>query len=168
MNSREKGVKTKSQMKFKSLSEFRKYIEKCIEGSLENEVFETIKNVELKHIKEDVLSVYSPKEYKRRSYDGIDDEDNTTQDKIKNGVLEIKNITKFNPEYESENTGLGLPVLIEYGHGESGYFYDYAASDDFTNPRPFTENTIQEIKDSQKHVKALELGFKRNRINTRR
>jgi len=152
-------------MKVKNLSELRKYIEKCIEDSLKNEVFEAIKNIELKHVKEDVLSVYSPKEYQRRSHGGIDDKNNITHEKLKNGVLKVKNITKFNSEYETENAGLGLPLLIEYGHGESGYFYDYASSDDFTNPRPFTENTIQEIKDSKQHIDAFKQGLKRNKIN---
>lgn len=98
-------------MKVRNLRELRKYIDKCIKRLLE-EVFETIKNIELVHIKKDVLNVYSPKEYKRRSYGGIDDENNITHEKVKNGVLKIQNITKFNSEYESENAGLGLPLLI--------------------------------------------------------
>ena len=155
-------------MKLKSLKELRSYIEKCIDDSLENEVLETVKKIEINHVDEDVFDVYSPSAYERRSTLGIDDPDNIVGNITQNGVLEVENITEFNPEYESDNTGFGLPLLIEYGQEKSGYFYDYASSDKFTSPRPFTENTIQEIKNSKLHIDALKQGIKRNKIKTGR
>ena len=154
-------------MKLKNLKQLKKHIEKCINDSLENEVLETVKKIELSHIKEDVFDVYSPSIYERRSNSGIDDPENIVGDITQNGVLELENVTKFNPEYETENQGLGLVKLIEYGHGESGYFYDYPASDSFTDPRPFIANTKKEIKETKSHVKAIKSGVKRNKIEVK-
>ena len=154
-------------MKCKNLKELRKHLEKCINDSLENEVLETVKKIELSHIKEDVFDVYSPNIYDRRSSSGIDDPENIVGDIIQNGVLEVENITKFNPEYETENQGLGLVKLIEYGHGESGYFYDYPSSHKFTDPRPFIANTKNEIKETKSHVKAIKSGLERNKIEVK-
>lgn len=154
-------------MRMKSLKELRKHIEKSINNALENEVFETVRKTEIQHIRDDVLNVYSPKIYDRREFDGIDDPQNIVHKLIKNGTLEVENITQFNPGYETENHGLGLVKLIEYGHGTSGYFYDYPAPGGFTKSRPFVANTKEEIKQTKSHVKALKSGLKRNKIGTK-
>lgn len=154
-------------MKLKSLKELRNYIEKCIDDSLENEVLETVKKIETSHVEEDVFDVYSPSAYERRSTLGIDDPDNIVGNITQNGVLEIENITEFNPEYETENRGLGLVKLIEYGHKTSGYFYDYPKSDNFTDPRPFISNTKKEIKENKSHVIAIKSGLEKHKIKVK-
>lgn len=154
-------------MKLKSLKELRNYIEKCIDDSLENEVLETVKKIETSHVEEDVFDVYSPSAYERRSTLGIDDPDNIVGNITQNGVLEIENITEFNPEYETENRGLGLVKLIEYGHKTSGYFYDYPKSDNFTDPRPFISNTKKEIKENKSHVIAIKSGLEKHQIKVK-
>lgn len=154
-------------MKLKNLKELRKYIEKSINNSLENEVFEAVKEIQLKHIQEDVLDVYSPQTYQRRDNLGIDDPENITFKPVKNGVLEVENITQFNPGYETKNQGLGLVKLIEYGHEISGYSYDYPKSEDFTNSRSFIANSKKEIKEIKSHIKAIKSGFKRNKFEVK-
>ena len=154
-------------MKLKSLKELRNYIEKCIDDSLENEVLETVKKIEISHVDEDVFDVYSPSVYERRGVLGIDDPDNIVGNISQNGVLEVENITEFNPEYETENLGLGLVKLIEYGHGTSGYFYDYPTSKDFTEPRPFISNTKKEIKEYKSHVIAMKSGLEKHQIKVK-
>ena len=154
-------------MKLKSLKELRNYIEKCINDSLENEVLETVKKIEISHVEEDVFNVYSPSAYERRCVLGIDDSDNIVGNITQNGVLEIENITEFNPEYETENRGLGLVKLIEYGHGTSGYYYEYPKSESFTNPRPFISNTKKEIKENKSHVIAIKSGLEKHKIKVK-
>ena len=154
-------------MKLKSLKELRSYIEKCIDDSLENEVLETVKKIEINHIEEDVCNVYSPSAYERRSNLGVDDPENIIGNITQNGVLEVENITEFNPEYETENRGLGLVKLIEYGHKTSGYYYDYPKSDSFTDPRPFISNTKNEIKENKNHVIAIKSGLEKHKIKVR-
>ena len=154
-------------MKVKSLKELRKVVEKAIDNSLENEVFETARSEEIKSIETDVFEVYTPAMYERRDADGIDDEKNIVHDAVKNGTIKIENITEFNPEYKTANLGAGLPVLIEYGHGGKHYYYDYPCSDEFCDPRPFIANTRERLKKSGKHKEALKNGLIRNHVKSK-
>lgn len=154
-------------MKVKSLKELRKVVEKAIDNSLENEVFEVVRGEEIKSIETDVFEVYTPAMYERRDADGIDNEKNMVHDEVKNGTIKIENITEFNPGYKTANLGAGLPVLIEYGHGGKHYYYDYPCSDEFCDPRPFIANTRERLKKSGKHKEALKIGLKRNNIKTK-
>ena len=154
-------------MKVRNLKELRKAVEKAIDNSLENEVFEATRSEEIKSIEIDVFAVYTPKIYERRAFGGIDDEENITHDTVKNGAIKIENITEFNPGYETENEGPELATLIEYGHGGKDYYYDYPSSDDFCDPRPFISNTRKRLKKSGKHKEALKIGLKRNNIKTK-
>lgn len=154
-------------MKVKSLKELRKAVEKAIDNSLENEVFEVVRGEEIKSIETDVFAVYTPEIYERRAFGGIDDEENITHDTVKNGTIKIENITEFNQGYETANKGPELAVLIEYGHGGKDYYYDYPSSDEFCDPRPFINNTRKRLKKSGKHKEALKIGLKRNNIKTK-
>ncbi|MBQ2870702.1 hypothetical protein IJE86_03255 [bacterium] len=154
-------------MKIKSLKELRKAVEKAIDNSLENEVFEVVGGEEIKSIETDVFAVYTPEIYERRAFGGIDDEENITHDTVKNGTIKIENITEFNQGYETANKGPELAVLIEYGHGGKDYYYDYPSSDEFCDPRPFINNTRKRLKKSSKHKEALKIGLKRNNIKTK-
>ena len=154
-------------MKVKSLKELRKAVEKAIDDSLGNEVFEVAKDEEIKSIETDVFAVYTPEIYERRAFGGIDDEENITHDTVKNGTIKIENITEFNQGYETANKGPELAVLIEYGHGGKDYYYDYPSSDEFCDPRPFINNTRKRLKKSGKHKEALKIGLKRNNIKTK-
>ena len=154
-------------MKVKSLKELRKAVEKAIDNSLENEVLEVVRSEEIKSIETDVFAVYTPEIYERRAFGGIDDEENITHDTVKNGTIKIENITEFNQEYKTANEGPELAVLIEYGHGNKDYYYDYPSSDDFCDPRPFISNTRKRLKKSGKHKETLKIGLKRNNIKTK-
>ena len=154
-------------MKVKSLKELRKAVEKAIDNSLENEVFEVVRGEEIKSIETDVFAVYTPEIYERRAFGGIDDEENITHDTVKNGTIKIENITEFNSGYETENEGPELAVLIEYGHGGKDYYYDYPSSDEFCDPRPFISNTRKRLKKSGKHKEALKNGLIRNHVKSK-
>lgn len=163
-------------MKIKNLKQLRKHIEKAISNSLENEVFEDVRETERRHVQTDVFNVYSPKEYIRRESDewfynslgkagiGVKDERNIVFDPIKNGVLKVENVAEFNPVRAIRNHGPGLVTLIEYGHGARGIYYDYPKYPEYLRPRPFIANTREEIKQTKSHVKAMKLGLRRNKI----
>ena len=150
-----------------ALKELRKIVEKAIDDSLENEVFEATRSEEIKSIEIDVFAVYTPKIYERRAFGGLDDEENIVHDEVKNGTIKIENTTEFNQEYKTANEGPELAVLIEYGHGGKDYYYDYPSSDEFCDPRPFISNTRKRLKKSGKHKEALKIGLKRNNIKTK-
>lgn len=128
-----------------------------IEETLLDEVLDEVKEIELRHIEQDVL-VYSPKIYKRRSNGGISDPDNIVGE-VNNMELEVENVTRFNDDYGTYNHGTGLADLINEGNNRNGYFYDY--SGEFEQPRPFLENTEEEIERGSSVENALSKGLKR-------
>ncbi|MCM1253244.1 MAG: hypothetical protein NC321_10515 [Clostridium sp.] len=135
-----------------------------IEDTLMDEVLDEIKDIEHKHIEEDVLSVYSPSIYKRRLSDGIDDVDNIVGT-VRNMQLEVDNVTKFNDDYSTHNHGTGLADLINDGEKSGGFFYDYPG--EFTQPRPFIDNTIEEIEHTDSVENALKKGLKKRKYDVK-
>lgn len=129
-----------------------------IEDTLRDEVFDEVKRTELRHIEEDVLSIYSPQIYKRRVVGGIDDSDNIVGE-VHNMQLEVDNITEFNDDYGTYNHGIGLADLINDGEGKSGFFYDYQG--EFEKARAFIDNTIDEIEQTDSVENALAKGLKK-------
>lgn len=147
---------------FKALT---KELQKRIDKSLKNEVFEEIRDVEQQNIKEHVYGVYQPKIYTRREdKNGLIDDKNIVGKLVKSGELEVTNITKPNPDYDG-TTDKNLPYLIENGHNAHGYRYDYLHDLPYVYPRPFTEKTEEELIRTKKHVKALKDGLKNNGLN---
>ena len=129
-----------------------------IEDTLADEVLEEVKSIEMKHVRDDVFGVYAPSIYKRRAHGGIDDPDNIVGT-VKNMELEVDNVTEFNDDYGTYNHGEGLADLINEGDHLGGYFYDFPG--EFTQARPFLDNTIEEVEKTDKVDNALEKGLKR-------
>lgn len=133
-----------------------------IEEVLMDEVLDKVKDIELRHIEDDVFSVYSPKIYERRRSGGIDDQDNIVGE-VNNMQLSVDNMARFDDGYGTYNHGIGLADLINDGEHLNGYFYDYPG--EFTEPRPFVDNTIEEIERTNDVENALEQGLKRRKYD---
>lgn len=129
-----------------------------IEDTLLDEVLDEVKDIELFHIEQDVFRTYSPHIYERRAVGGINDSDNIIGE-VHDMELEVDNITEFNDDYGTYNHGRGLPELINEGEKQSGFYYDYPGT--FENPRPFIDNTIEEIEKTDSIENALTKGLKR-------
>lgn len=129
-----------------------------IEDTLTHEVLDEVKNIELRHIEDDVLSTYSPKIYQRRAIGGIDDPDNIIGE-VHNMQFEVDNVIEFNDDYGTFNHGIGLADLINDGESRHGYYYDYDG--EFTQPRSFIDNTIEEIEQTSSVEDALTRGLRK-------
>lgn len=156
---------------FKTFKELEDFIKVAIKNSLEKEVFETVREEEQRHIGKDVYSKYAPRMYKRRYDDGglIADE-NIVGKMISGDILQVTNDTLANhfgnPPEQVTIEGKNLSELVEFGDGASGS-YDFPTEDgEFLEPRPFTENTIEDLKNSNKHKIALQSGLKRQGIDS--
>ena len=143
---------------YDDINELLNDIKSDIEETLMDEVLDEVKEIELKHVEEDVFSVYSPKIYERRGNGGIDDPDNIVGE-VNNMQLEVDNVTRFNDGYGTYNHGTGLADLINDGDSLNGYFYDYSGS--FNQPRPFIDNTIEEIEKTDGAENALANGLRK-------
>ncbi len=130
-----------------------------IEDTLACEVLDKVKEIEIRHVNEDVFSVYSPSIYERRSTDGLDDSSNIIGE-VRNMELEVDNITEFNEDYGTYNHGIGLADLINDGESRSGFYYDYQGEFD-ERARPFIDNTIDEIERTDSVENALAKGLRK-------
>ena len=130
-----------------------------IEDTLSKEVFDEVRQIEMEHIHHDVLNIYHPKLYERRGIGGIDDPRNIIGT-VKDMVLTVDNVTEFNTKGFTWNKGNNLADLINEGEGGvSHLYYDYPGK--FTRPRPFLDNTQEEIDRTNRVDRALEKGMKK-------
>lgn len=137
-------------------------IKSDIEDVLMDEVLEEVKSIELEYVKADVFAPYSPKIYKRRGIGGIGDPNNIIG-KVSNMELEVDNITQFNDDYGSSNHGVGLADLINDGDNPYGYYYDYPGS--FNLARPFLDDTIEEVEQTDSIENALKKGLEKRKYD---
>lgn len=155
--------------KFKSFAVLEKHIRKKINDTLLDDVASVIKEEEGTVIVDVVYGAYGgpngePEVYERRGFiGGLADDTNMVENLIGDGILSITNETEFNPGYGTSNSGGGLDVLVEEGNGGGGHYYDYRegqfSSGSFTQPRPFTQETINRLKANKHHVNALKYGL---------
>jgi hypothetical protein len=150
---------------FDDLDSLFDYVKKDIGKSLEQEVYQIVKDTEKSHIQSDVYDIYTPVVYERRGLnDGLIADENIVGNMIDNTTLTVTNITLPNPNARDKDlvtTDKNLPELIEYGHNTNGNKYDFARSDrEYMKPRPFTHNTIEELEATGAHTRALKQGLK--------
>ena len=144
---------------YDSLDLFIKDLQSDIEDVLSKEVFEEVRDIEMEHVRTDVLSTYSPKIYERRNTGGIDEFRNIVG-YVKGTHLEVDNMTPFNDGYGTYNHGYGLADLINEGEdGINHLYYDFTRK--FILPRPFLDNTQEEINKTDRVDRVLEKGLKR-------
>ena len=141
-----------------------KDIQSDIEDVLMDEVLETVRDIEIKHVENEVFSVYTPFIYERRRGGGLNDRENVVG-RVKNGELYVDNITPFNDDYGTKNHGIGLAEMVNEG-GTYKHDYDYGfrtIEAPFSRPRLFLDNTIEEIEHTNDVENALAKGLiKRN------
>lgn len=148
----------------KNWNDLNKQIQKKIDDSLKKEVAETVKQIELEHIKSDVYDVYNPVVYERRGANGGLGDYKNLESKVKDGILTVINITEASPSqypYEGEPYST-FPEWIENGLVPNVWNdRDY----EWMHPRPFTVNTIKELEQTGEHINSLAKGLKRNGLN---
>lgn len=145
-----------------------------IDNAMSNEVFKKVQDEEAATIYEEVYKVYTPIMYdRRREYGGLADPYNIEMrgGTAKNGVLVVVNTTEPNPggcpDVGQVTTGKNLPELVEYGDGYKFYRYDFPKNRRYMKPRPFTQKTIEHLKQNRAHVSALKAGLKRQGIKVK-
>lgn len=133
---------------FDDLKSLVAYAKNDIKKTMQTKVLEVVKEVEIKHIQEDVLDAYTPEYYKRRESGGIDDPNNIVGVVTEEGSEINLNVTN-NTLAVGDRKGEYLDEIIEEGVSPYGYPY--------SKPRPFLENTEEELGSSgiiEKIIKA--------------
>ena len=143
---------------YSNLDMFLKNLQSDIQDTLSKEVFEEVRSIELEHIQKDVFDAYQPKIYERRSIGGINDLRNIVG-RVMAMTLYVNNITEYNLGYGTYNRGNTLATLINEGEGSKHKLY-YDFTGNFIQPRPFLDNTQEEVDKSRRVEKALNRGLK--------
>lgn len=151
-----------------SLAELQAQIEEAVGDSLGGDISDFIKRRLIAHAQSDVYAVYpSPVMYGRR--DSLLDEDQYVDYTVKTtGIsrLVITPMQSFNPHImikegrnwfpaTSQNSGNELAGLINYGDtAYKGYGYDFYQGTEegdasYTEPRPFLDNTVDELENGE-------------------
>lgn len=130
----------------KGIRDLETYVNKEIKKSLKDDVGKKLVKVAQEHVQTDVYDEYTPKVYNRTG----ELKESFVVNDISEGI-EIENTRRDGDRY--------IPEIIEYGHDESEqgytYAYHYAGGDNYIQPRPFIENTRQQIASEKIHVKEL-------------
>ncbi|WP_142385269.1 hypothetical protein [Bacillus sp. UMB0728] len=128
------------------MKELEKFLNQTIQDSLKTDVSKKIVKVAEDRVQKDVYNVYTPKEYTRSG----ELKKSFEVKEIPNGI-EIENTRK--------DGNREIDEIIEYGHDKSAQGYEYPAyypgGDNFTQPRPFIENTRQQILNENIHADEL-------------
>jgi trans-2-enoyl-CoA reductase len=147
------------------LEELMVKLQKQVQDVVETDVVETIKDMEIEHIKQDVYDAYNPVVYDRRKEnEGLIDRNNikgTIQNENNTISVDVTNDTIENPDYPP-TTGEYIDSIIESGEG-----YIWKNSEIYKNqpfPRPFTENTYEDLKNNKQHIQALKKGLNQYNI----
>ncbi|MEL3959403.1 hypothetical protein NST17_19820 [Caldifermentibacillus hisashii] len=164
---------------FNNLNSLIKHLnERVIKNALGNEVAEKVRDIEQRKIDKTVYSGYRPSTsdgepwvYKRRRDNGgLRDRKNmiadvqVTSDGVK---LSVENVTTGSQD------NFKIADLIEYGDNTNGKEYAYkrnrdGTADQYLRSRPFTKNTIEELKRTGEHIDALIDGLKKQGIDVKK
>jgi hypothetical protein len=137
---------------FKNLNELAKYIDKMTKQSLIEHVAPIVKERMQEHVDTDVYEAYKPKKY-----------DRTGKLKKEIEIQEIEDGIAITPTRTDEDTGKYIPAIIESGKGYTYSGYGYA----YEQPRPFVQNTKEEILHEGIHKKELVKSLKNKGLNIR-
>lgn len=156
----------------KSLKELEKALQEKVDVALLTDVAQIVTEVMQDHIAQDVYDVYTPCIYVRRADEnGLLDSRNINSS-IKGNMLIVENNTLGSPYFydpnnkkkirKSINAGKEIAGVIETGIGYdiSDWWYDGI-------PRPFIENTRDELKDYEWHKKALKQGLQKQGLEVK-
>lgn len=165
----------------KNLKELEKELYKRINIALDTDVADTVKDVMTDHIVRDVYDAWEPQAYMRRYNQSgndigspFDDTDNVgllNQENIistidGDGNLFVQNMTLGSKYYYdakgwhlSKNAEKPIAGVIETGRG-----YDVLGD---TIPRPFMENTHDDLEQNHYHTEALKRSLKKQGLEVK-
>jgi hypothetical protein len=128
-----------------NITELKKYVEHMAKQAMNSgiAVKKTMIDTGKKHVQSDVYDVYTPKVYERTG----DLKNNWKTEPTADGMA------VFN-DRRDEDTGKYIPDTIEYGRN---YNYEFEYSN---KPRPFIQNTVNELQNNNQIKEALKKDLK--------
>lgn len=139
-----------------NMKQLEAYVNKMIKDSIVDDVSKTVISRVEDHVQTDVYDAYpNPVMYERTGTLARSFKSTPTA----NGV-------EIQSTYVDD--GRDVAEVVEYGHYESSQGYEYPSEGKaYMKPRPFIENTRQELRDTKIHVTELERSLNKKGINTK-
>lgn len=131
------------------LIKFLQKLNKPIAKALNNDVAKTVKTVMKDKVKEEVYDVYEPTMYSRTGLLGS--EESMKSELINDTTLVVENVRSDGDRNVAE--------VVESGQNYQ-FGFEYAGV-----PRPFTEATREELRNTGAHKAAMYKGLKKQGIN---
>ena len=138
-------------MQVKTQQDLVKFLQKLnqpIAKALIDDVAKTVKKIQKEKVKEEVYDVYEPTMYSRTGLLGS--EESMKSELINDTTLVIENVRSDGDRNVAE--------VVESGSGYN-FGFEYAGV-----PRPFTEATREELRNTGAHKSAMHRGLKRQNI----
>jgi hypothetical protein len=163
---------------YTNLDELFKDLFREVSKSMKSDVSEVAKDEEVIAIQKEVFDAYPhPTMYERRKTGGIDDRANMKDYIDEDGDSITLTITNETPPSDGINNVDNLAGLIEFGDNNGYGEYDYKTNKGgkaygevdaykYLNPRPFTEQTIESLRESGAVEKALKDSLNSKGIHT--
>lgn len=146
---------------FKDMNSLMAYVQKMAMETLQSDVVPVVKEEYKKHIQSDVYDVYDPKRYDRRN--SLLDDNNILSEQVDQNTISITDIAEPNTSVKgTDNSGKQLMWWIE-----EGLIYPLAGGGVWSEARPATANTVEDLKSTEKHVQAMKQGLRKKGIMTK-
>lgn len=125
---------------FSSLNALFNYLQRQVNSSMEHEVANEVVNVVRDHVQTDVYDAYQPTGTYVRQNQLLN---NVKSELIEDGTIEITDVRT--------DGGKNVTEIVEYGRG-----YTWSPElDTEIGPRPFLENSIDDLSMNKQHVDTL-------------
>ncbi|MGR7944285.1 MULTISPECIES: hypothetical protein [unclassified Paenibacillus] len=143
-----------AKREFSDLKSMFTYLDQQAQSVLKQEVAKKTVEKMQQHIQSDVYDVYDPVLYERKGYNGgLIDEDSIEVGLVDDNTLYVENI-RFDGDRE-------VAEIVESGQG---YTYDFLYNG---VPRPFTENTRQELQQTGVLNEVMRNGLSRRGLDVK-
>ncbi|MFC0903873.1 hypothetical protein ACFHWD_04105 [Clostridium sp. MT-14] len=152
-----------------SLQQLREQLISRAREVAQKDMTEKIKDVEIETIEKTVYDAYYPMMYERRmSNNGLIDRKNIDAqftDNVNGISMYVTNNTRGNTKWIMGSTSGYIEHIIEEGIGYTWEYSDIYKQQPY--PRPFTKNTINDLKQNKQYVQALKNGLKKSGIDVK-
>lgn len=143
---------------FKDLNSFMVHVQKMALEAMQDEGKEEVIKTNIKRNEQDIYS-YEPQGYERRNT--LTDENNFVSEMVDKDTMVVYNNAEPNTPIGSGSvSGWQVSLMVEEGRVSDMFGEGF-----WTKPRPATANTVEELKSSKAHIKAIQEGLRKRGIN---
>lgn len=149
---------------FDNIDDLFNHIIDDIQEVMEEDVLDTVSEVQSKNVEKEVYESYDPYLYERRGRAGGLADPSQNIPLFTFGLNSINMFVKNTVKGKDQD--IYLAPLVEHGHNNGYGSYQYPfnrnnTAEQFLKPRPFISRSIEELKNTNEHIKSFKEGMNR-------